>query len=87
MKRLFFLILCYLLVTSCLIAFAESYVPSPTLEGKFPIQNPYQVLVNKEHKLPDSWLDYIKLDTVIILRGSFTTTGSFIDPNAPGVYT
>ncbi len=35
----------------------------------------------------DTWLDYIKLDTVIILRGSFTTTGSFIDPNAPGVYT
>ena len=61
MKRLFSLILCYLLVTSCLVAFAESYVPSPTLEGKFPIQNPYQVLVNKEHKLPDNWLDYIKL--------------------------
>jgi len=34
----------------------------------------------------DTWLDYIKLDTVIILRGSFTTTGSFIDPNAPGEY-
>ncbi|MBQ1528060.1 hypothetical protein IIZ77_00225, partial [Candidatus Saccharibacteria bacterium] len=72
MKRFIYLILCYLLVTSSLVAFAENYVPSPTLDGKFPIENPYQILVNKEHKLPDNWPDYIKLvETTNSLGESF----------------
>ena len=72
MKRFIYLILCYLLVTSSLVAFAENYVPSPTLDGKFPIENPYQILVNKEHKLPNNWLDYIKLvETTNSLGESF----------------
>ena len=61
MKRLISLLLCSLLVFTSAIIFAENYVPSPSLEGKFPIENPYLILVNKENKLPDNWLNYIKL--------------------------
>lgn len=61
MKKVICLILCYLLVTNSLITLAESYIPSPTLEGKPALENPYLVLVNKENKLPDNWLDQIKL--------------------------
>ena len=61
MKRLISLIVCYLLVTNSLYVLAESYVPSPTLNDKIPFENPYLALVNKENKLPDNWLDQIKL--------------------------
>lgn len=61
MKKVISLILCYLFVTNSLFAFAENYVPSPTLEGKYGNFNPYLAIVNKEHKLPDDWLDWIVL--------------------------
>ncbi len=61
MKRLISLIVCYLLVTNSLYVLAESYVPSPTINDKIPFENPYLALVNKENKLPDNWLDQIKL--------------------------
>jgi len=60
MKRFISLIVCLLFATISLTAFAENYVPSPTIEGKFG-PNPYLVLVNKENKLPDNWLDLIVL--------------------------
>lgn len=61
MKKVIALILCYLFVANSLFAFAENYVPSPTLEGKYGNFNPYLAIVNKEHKLPDDWLDWIVL--------------------------
>ncbi len=63
MKRFISLAICLLLATISLTAFAENYVPSPTIEGKFG-PNPYHVLVNKENKLPDNWLNVIILKSV-----------------------
>ena len=61
MKKVITLILCYLFVTNSLFALAENYHPSPTVETKLPLRNPYAAVVNKTTKLPDNWLDYIKL--------------------------
>ena len=60
MKRLAILILILLFTGVLLVTFAESYVPSPTTETKLG-PNPYLVLVNKENKLPDDWLNQVKL--------------------------
>ena len=60
MKKLFFLFLCSLLVLSTGTAFAENYVLSPAIKTKFG-PKPHPVLVNKENKLPDNWLEVIVL--------------------------
>ena len=52
MKRFISLLLCSLLIFTITTAFAEA--PNDA-------QNPYLILVNKENRLPDNWLDYIKL--------------------------
>ena len=57
MKRFISLVLILIIALSA--SLAENYVPSPTVDSKFP--NPYLVLVNKENKLPDNWLDMIIL--------------------------
>lgn len=61
MKKVIALILCYLFVTNALFALAENYHPSPSVETKLGNFNPYLALINKEHELPDGWLDHIKL--------------------------
>ncbi|MBQ3294507.1 M15 family metallopeptidase [Candidatus Saccharibacteria bacterium] len=61
MKKVISLILCYLFVTNALFALAENYHPSPSVETKLGNFNPYLAIVNKEHKLPDDWLDWIVL--------------------------
>lgn len=61
MKKVIALILCYLFTTNSLFALAENYIPSPSIEGKLGNFNPYLVLVNNEHAIPDGWLDHIKL--------------------------
>jgi D-alanyl-D-alanine carboxypeptidase len=53
MKKVILLILCCLLVTNSLFAIAESQIPS--------VPNPYLILVNKDHKLPANWLDFVTL--------------------------
>ncbi len=60
MKKLLSLLLCSLFVLSTVVVLGENYVPSPTIETKFG-PDPYLVLVNKENKLPDNWLDLIVL--------------------------
>lgn len=61
MKRFIILVLCYLLITNALFAFAEDYVPSPDLKTITARLEPHLTLVNKDHKLPDNWLDLITL--------------------------
>jgi len=51
MKRFLALSLCFLFATLPLLASAEKPID----------KNPYLILVNKDHKLPDDWLDHITL--------------------------
>lgn len=63
MKRFISLLVTLLI---CLMSFssfalAETYVPSPDLKTILTRLEPHLVLVNKDHKLPENWLDLITL--------------------------
>ena len=63
MKRFISLLVTLLI---CLMSFssfalAETYVPSPDLKTILARLEPHLVLVNKDHKLPENWLDLITL--------------------------